>query len=121
MDSRFVDLWPHFTNAINCKYTLVFLAGSSISETSMGFYELNGIKIQKVAPSWTREVCWIGKEVDRMGGSKKWTLRKEEIIIHKSQLDSSQYVWKILWHVDPLLGNDRETSNYTTVITGQRT
>jgi hypothetical protein len=23
---------------------------------------------------------------------------------------------KILWHVDPLLGNDRETSNYTTAI-----
>jgi hypothetical protein len=22
----------------------------------------------------------------------------------------------ILWHVDPLLGNDRETSNYTTAV-----
>jgi hypothetical protein len=26
----------------------------------------------------------------------------------------------ILWHADPLLGNDRQISNYTTVITGQR-
>jgi hypothetical protein len=23
---------------------------------------------------------------------------------------------KIVWHVDPLIGNDRETSNYTTAI-----
>jgi hypothetical protein len=23
----------------------------------------------------------------------------------------------ILWHVDPLLGNDRETNNYTTAVT----
>jgi hypothetical protein len=27
----------------------------------------------------------------------------------------------ILWHVDPLLGNDREISNYTTAVTKQRT
>jgi hypothetical protein len=26
----------------------------------------------------------------------------------------------ILWHVDPLLGNDREISNYTTAVTRQR-
>jgi hypothetical protein len=27
-------------------------------------------------------------------------------------------LWKVLWHVNPLLNNDREISNYTTVSNG---
>jgi hypothetical protein len=38
---------------------------------------------------------------------------------------TKSYSWRakefnILWHVDPLLGNDREISNYTTAVTRQR-
>jgi hypothetical protein len=31
------------------------------------------------------------------------------------------YVMKILWHVDPLLGHDREMNNYTTAVAKVRT
>jgi hypothetical protein len=33
---------------------------------------------------------------------------------------SSLKLLNILWHLDPLLGNDREISNYTTAVTRQR-
>jgi hypothetical protein len=33
---------------------------------------------------------------------------------------SSPKLLNILWHLDPLLGNDREISNYTTAVTRQQ-
>jgi hypothetical protein len=37
------------------------------------------------------------------------------------QITPSLIQFYILWYVDPLLGNDRETNSYTTTVTTQRT
>jgi hypothetical protein len=44
--------------------------------------------------------------------------------VRTSNLTKLLTIWEmqflILWHVDPLLGNDRKTNNWTTAVTGQR-
>jgi hypothetical protein len=41
-------------------------------------------------------------------------------IRNKIQQSSTSNLVLLLWHVDLLLGNDREISNYTTAVTRQR-
>jgi hypothetical protein len=45
--------------------------------------------------------------------------RNERITVTAVRTSNPIYVL-ILWHVDPLLGNGREISDYTTAVTRQR-
>jgi hypothetical protein len=59
---------------------------------------------------WEQEVCLI------------WDKSQAIVVIHFGQKYSvtKLNIINILWHVGPLLGNDRETNNYIKAITWQR-
>jgi hypothetical protein len=50
----------------------------------------------------------------------KYTHNPEDLNLICHRLENSKLLSLILWHVDPLLGNRHEISDYTTAVTRQR-
>jgi hypothetical protein len=77
-----------------------FLGGKAMCEADLSLSSSAEVKNGGAVPSFPHTSSWCGANLtEHRDGSKNVIL---------------------LWHVDPLLGNDREISKYATAVTRQR-